>query len=112
MGIVVELELRLEAVVVVAVLAAVLQEAVYPVLTPECTWDPASTHQFSSLHVVLTYTPGEVLEDLDIKIRVSVQMELNTVQIDRNTVDMDLNASQRIFSTYALHVFGLACLPL
>ena len=48
MGMVLELELRLEDVVVVAVLAVVQQEAVYPVLTPECTWDPASTHQFSS----------------------------------------------------------------
>ena len=114
---VLEMELRLEAVVVVAVLAvvqqeAVQQEAVYPVLTPECTWDPASTRQSSSLHVLLTYTPSKVLEDLDIKIRVNVQMELNAAQIDRNAADMDLNALQCIFSTHALYIFGLACLLL
>ena len=106
------LELRLEVVVVVAVLAVVQQEAVYPVLTPECTWDPASTRQFSSLRALQTCIPGKVLEGLDIKIRISVQMELNAAQIDHNMADMDLNASQLIFSMRALHIFGLACLPL
>ena len=102
----------LEAVVAVAVLAVVQLEAIYPVSAREYTWDPASVHQFSSLHVPLTCTPGEVLEDLDINIRVSVCMELNAVLIYRNVVCMDLAASQCIFSTHALYVIGLVCLSL
>ena len=95
-----EMELRLEAVVVVAVLAVVQQEAIQqevvcPVLTPECIWDPASTRRSSSLHALRTCIPGEVLEGLDIVIRVSIHMELKAAQIDRNAADMDLNASQR-----------------
>ena len=53
-----------------------------------------------------------MLEGLDIEIRVSEHMELNADQIDCNAADMDLNASQRIFSTRALCIFGLAHLPL
>ena len=112
-----EMELRPETLEVPAVLAVVQQEvvqqeAVCPVSTPECTWDPASTRQTSSSHALQTCIPGEVLEGLDIEIRVSEHMELNADQIDRNAADMDLNASQRIFSTRALCIFGLAYLPL
>ena len=39
-----------------------------PISKPGCIWGTALTHQFSSLHVHPTCTPGEVQEDLGTKI--------------------------------------------